>query len=162
MAVEIIGIDHIYLAVSDFKRSEKFYDALMEPLGFKKGTAAIAGDPHCHYYNRELAISIRPAHAGTPAHNPYAPGLHHLCLRVASNAAVDEAARVLDKLGIATDGPRLCPEYAPDYYAVFFNDPDGIRLEIMNFIERRKQVRSKWDELVDFVNPLDRLKTRGG
>jgi glyoxylase I family protein len=162
VAVDIIGIDHIYLAVSDFKRSEKFYDSLMEPLGFKKGTAAIAGEPHCHYYNREFAISIRPAHAGTPAHNPYAPGLHHLCLRAASNAAVDEAARVLDRLGIAIDGPRLCPEYAPDYYAVFFNDPDGIRLEIMNFIERRKQVRSKWNELVDFVNPFDKLKSRGG
>ena len=162
MAVEIIGIDHIYLAVSDFKRSEKFYDSLMEPLGFKKGTSPISGEPHCHYYNREFAVSIRPAHAGTPAHNPYAPGLHHLCLRAASNAAVDEAARVLDQLGIAIDGPRLCPEYAPDYYAVFFNDPDGIRLEIMNFIERRKQVRSKWDELKDFVNPLDKLKARGG
>jgi catechol 2,3-dioxygenase-like lactoylglutathione lyase family enzyme len=162
VAVDIIGIDHIYVAVSDFKRSEKFYDSLMEPLGFKKGTAAIAGEPHCHYYNREFAISIRPAHAGTPPHNPYAPGLHHLCLRVASNAAVDEAARVLDKLGIAIDGPRLCPEYAPDYYAVFFNDPDGIRLEIVNFIERRKQVRSKWNELADFVNPFDKLKSRGG
>jgi catechol 2,3-dioxygenase-like lactoylglutathione lyase family enzyme len=78
---ELLGVDHIYLAVSDFSRAEKFYDRVMEALGFKKSTAPIAGEPHCHYYNREFQISIRPAHSSA-RFNSYAPGLHHLCLRV--------------------------------------------------------------------------------
>jgi glyoxylase I family protein len=160
MSFEVIGVDHIYLAVSDFRRSETFYDSLMKPLGFKKGTGKVAGEPHCHYYNREFAISIRPARPQTPAHNPYAPGLHHLCLRVTDNASVDEAARILRSLGISFEGPRLCPEYDADYYALFFTDPDGMRLEIMNHIERRKTVRARWDRLVNFENPLDKLKER--
>ena len=147
VTLEIIGVDHIYLTVSDLKQSEAFYDSLMRVFGFKKGTAPIGGEPHCHYYNRELAISIRPAHAGTATHDPYAPGLHHICFRVADNASVDAAATILDSLSIAKEGPRLWPAYAPDYYAVFFHDRDGIRLEVMNFREGRKQIRANWDTL---------------
>jgi glyoxylase I family protein len=158
MSVDLIGIDHIYLTVSDFPRSERFYDAVMEALGFRKGTKAIAGEPHCHYCNRDFQVTIRPAHETGRAHDPYAPGLHHLCFRAAGNAAVDDAARVLESLGVAIDGPRLCPEYGPDYYAVFFSDPDGIRLEIMNHTARRKMIRERWDELEGFVNPLDKLR----
>lgn len=160
MAVETIGIDHVYLSVSDFRRSEAFYDAVMEPMGFKKGTFPIAGEPHCHYYNRDFQISIRPARPGRRPHDPYAGGLHHLCLRVADAAAVDAAARELSSLGIALDGPRLCPEYGADYYAVFFEDPDGIRLELMNYTKRRKTIRRVWARLVEFVDPLDKLKAR--
>ena len=61
---------------------------------------------------------------------------------------------------IKVEGPRLWPEYSPDYYAVFFNDPDGIRLEVMNYLKRRKLVRKVWNELEGFANPLDRLMRR--
>ncbi|MGO9603387.1 MAG: hypothetical protein ACLQAT_08305 [Candidatus Binataceae bacterium] len=66
-------------------------------------------------------------------------------------------ARRLRGLGIAVEGPRLWPEYAPDYYAIFFSDPDEIRFEIMNYRKGRKTVRKLWSELQGFVNPLDRL-----
>lgn len=154
---EILGVDHIYLSVADFERSRAFYDRLMKTLGFKKGTHAIGGAPHCHYYNRNLQISIRPARAGAAQHDSYSPGLHHLCVRVAGNAAVDEMARRLRKLGIAVEGPRQWPEYLPDYYAVFFSEPDGIRFEIVNHLKRRKMVRKLWNELEGFINPVDRL-----
>ena len=153
---EILGIDHIYLAVSDFSRAEKFYDRVMEALCFKKSTTPIAGEAHCHYYNREFQISIRPAHSSA-RFNSYAPGLHHLCLRVSDLAAVDAVAGRLRALGVAVDGPRACPEYAPDYYAVFFQDPDGIRLEVMNHFQRRQTMRARWNELEGFVDPLRRL-----
>jgi glyoxylase I family protein len=158
-ALELIGIDHIYLAVSDLARSEAFYDRVMRALGFKKGTAAIGNEPHCHYYNRSFAISIRPARRVSP-HDPYAPGLHHLCMRAPDEAAVDAAARALRRLGLAIDGPRRRPEYAPDYYAVFFEDPDGIQLEVMNHIARRRLMHRRFDDLIGFVNPLDRLLAR--
>ena len=159
-SAEIIGVDHVYLAVSDLERAEKFYDRVMKALEFKKGTGAIGGARHCHYYNRAFAISIRPAHRFAGAHDPYSPGLHHFCMRSRNRAAVDEFARRVRRLGVEVDGPRLWPEYAPDYYAFFFNDPDGIRLEVMNHIARRKQMRRLWEQLEGFVNPLDRLLRR--
>jgi catechol 2,3-dioxygenase-like lactoylglutathione lyase family enzyme len=159
-AAELIGVDHVYLTVSDFASSCRFYDRLMRALGFKKGTAAIRGEPHCHYYNRSFQVSIRPAHHPAVKHDSYAPGLHHLSLRVADRAGVDQVARKLRALRIKVEGPRLWPEYSPDYYAVFFNDPDGIRLEVMNYLERRKLVPRVWNELEGFTNPLDRMMRR--
>jgi glyoxylase I family protein len=156
-APELLGLDHIYLAVSNFQRSRRFYDRLMKALGFKKGMAPIGGTPHCHYYNRNLQISIRPARRSSRRHDSYTPGLHHLCLRVANSAAVDEIARKLRALKIPIEGPRLWPEYAPDYYALFFEDPDGIRFEVMNYRKGKKLVKKLWSELEGFVNPMDRL-----
>ncbi len=156
-APELIGIAHVYLTVSDLERSERWYDRVMRTMGFKKVTGPIAGDPHCHYYNREFQVTIRPARRAGVRHDSYAPGLHHLCFRARDAAAVDIAARALRALGVAIDGPRLWPEYAPDYYALFFEDPDGMRLEVMNHIARRKLIRRRWRELQGFVDPLDRL-----
>jgi len=159
-APELLGLDHVYLTVSNFERSRNFYDQLMKALGFKKGNAPIGGAPHCHYYNRNLQISIRPARPASRRHDSYAPGLHHLCLRAANNAAVDQIARKLRALKIAIEGPRLWPEYAPDYYALFFEDPDGIRFEVMNHRKGKKLIRKLWTELEGFVNPLDRLRRK--
>jgi catechol 2,3-dioxygenase-like lactoylglutathione lyase family enzyme len=147
MPVEVIGIDHIYLAVSDFARAEAFYDRVMiEVLGFRKGTTPIAGEPHRHYFNRHYGFSIRPARAGAPAHDPYAPGLHHFCFRVEDEAAVRRAASELQVRGIDASEPCYYPEYAPDYFATFFADPDGIRLEVANFREQRRHRMHHWDE----------------
>ena len=139
MPVKVLGIDHIYLAVRDLARSARFYDGVMAALGYQRVDSTIAGDPHVHYYNRQFGFSLRPARAGTPAHDPYAPGLHHFCFRVLDAAAVDQAAAELRALGVSVSEPRLYPEYAPDYYATFFDDPDGIRLEITNFREQRRK-----------------------
>jgi len=153
MAVQVGGIDHLYVAVSDLPRSIAFYDPVMRLLGFRKGTKAIAGEPHVHYFTPEVQYSLRPA--WTPvAHDPYAPGLHHLCFRVSTNAEVDEAARELRTLGIAATEPALYPEYAPDYYATFFSDPDGLRLEIVAMRATRRLIRDHWAELTEFEDPL--------
>jgi catechol 2,3-dioxygenase-like lactoylglutathione lyase family enzyme len=90
---------------------------------------------------------LRPARAGTPEHNPYAPGLHHLCLRVESAAEIDALAESLRALGIETSSPRLYPEYAPDYCAIFLQDPDGMRLEITNYRAERRERFEHWDQL---------------
>lgn len=151
--LEVVAVDHVYVAVSDMTRAEAFYDPVMEMLGFKKGTKPIAGEPHVHYFNRITQYTIRPARDGEAA-EPYRVGaLHHLCFRVADNAAVDEAWRRLDALGVPATAPRLY-EYRDDYYATFFADPDGIRLEIVAEGELRRMVRERWDELAGFVDPI--------
>jgi glyoxylase I family protein len=78
-------------------------------------------------------------------HDPYALGLHHLCFRVVDEVTVDRAARELREVGVEATEPHYYPEYAPGYYATFFEDPDGIRLEVMNFREIRRKVRYDWE-----------------
>ena len=61
MTLEVLGIDHIYIAVSDLAQSTAFYDGVMKLLGFRKGTDPIGGQPHVHYFNRALQYTLRPA-----------------------------------------------------------------------------------------------------
>lgn len=141
---EVIGIDHIYLSVSDLARSERFYDqVLLQALGFRKSSFSLGDEPHIHYFNRLFGFVLRPARAGTP-HNPYSPGLQHFCLRVDSAAEVQQVAEQLCSAGIAATPARLYPEYAEDYTATFFSDPDGIRLEVTNYRQERRERHDHW------------------
>lgn len=153
------GIDHIYLAVTDFTRSETFYDRIMEALGLHKGDKPIAGEPHAHYIAPTFQLSLRPARSES-AHDPYAPGLHHLCFQAADRAGVDACHAQLNGLGVAASAPRLYPDYNPEYYATFFEDPDGIRLEVVARTTYRQEVAARWDEFDQFLNPLAALKAR--
>ena len=141
---EVIGIDHIYVTVSDLARSERFYDqVLLAALEFRKSSFTLAGDPHIQYFNRHFGIVLRPARAAN-AHDPYSPGLHHLCLRVESATEVQAVAEQLRSQGIAASEARRYPEYAEDYSATFFSDPDGIRLEVTNYRQERRERHDHW------------------
>lgn len=146
MAMEIIGLDHIYITVSNFKRSEAFYDLIMQRFGFRKGSKPIAGEPHAHYFNQHLQYSIRPAKGTFSAHNPYSPGIHHICFQVPDRQSVDEAFTALQSLAIEASSPQEYPEYNDDYYALFFTDPDGIRLEVVARSRHRQEVAERWGE----------------
>jgi glyoxylase I family protein len=142
---EVIGIDHIYIAVSDLDNSERFYDLVMvDVLSFKKNRFAIGGDPHIQYFNRHFGFVLRPARSSVE-HDSYAPGLHHLCLRVNSIDDVETAAQRLQSSGIRATPAQLYPDYAPDYAATFFEDPDGLRLEITNYRAERRERHDHWD-----------------
>ena len=144
---EVIGIDHIYISVSNLERSQAFYDkVLVGALKFRKNTFALAGDPHVQYYNRHFGYVLRPAHVAA-LHEPYAPGLHHLCLRVESIADVHAVVRQLRSAGIDASEAKVYAEYAPDYIATFFDDPDGVRLEITNYRHERRERHDHWDRL---------------
>ena len=141
---DVIGIDHIYIAVSDLSASERFYDrVMMEVLGFRKNTFTISGDPHVQYFNRHFGFVLRPARIAA-RHATYSPGLHHFCLRVSSAADVRAAAERLRAIGVDATEARSYPEYASDYVATFFEDPDGIRLEVTNYREERRRRHDEW------------------
>ncbi len=140
---EIIGIDHIYIAVSDMALAERFYDSVMSILGFRKNTFAINGDPHIQYFNRHFGYVLRPAKS-KGKHDGGLPGLHHLCLRVDSIDDVKEIAGKLQAAGITSSEATHYPEYAPDYWATFFTDPDGTRLEITNYRQERRDRHDSW------------------
>ncbi len=144
---DVIGIDHVYIAVTDLLVSERFYDkVLVGILGFRKQTFELNGDPHIQYFNRHFGYVIRPAGSGVPA--PVgAPGLHHLCFRVESIAEVQEVSRQLLGVGINASEATPFPEYAPDYWATFFADPDGVELEVTNYRQERRDRNEHWETL---------------
>jgi glyoxylase I family protein len=137
---KIIGIDHIFITVSNIVQAEVFYDMLLRDLlQFQKSSFSLAGDPHIQYHNRHFGYVLRLARE-QQTHNPYSPGLHHFCFRVESIEEVQELAQQLQALGIAATPAQCYPDYAPDYWATFFTDPDGIRLEVTNYrVERRER-----------------------
>lgn len=143
---DIIGIDHIFITVSDMERSERFYDDVMGILGFRKNRFTINDEKHIQYYNRHFGYVLRPARSAN-SHDRYAPGLHHICLRVEHDKDVMAAARKLKEAMIPVSEPKLYPEYAPDYFAVFLSDPDNIQIEITNYRLERRQRHDNWDDI---------------
>ncbi len=144
MNIEVIGIDHIYIAVSNMSISEAYYDKVMPILGFRKNQFVNESEPHLQYYNRHFGFVLRPAQGGPSFAGTLTPGLHHLCFRVEGIAELASVADQFRAAGIACPDPEHFPEYAPDYHAIFFNDPDGIRLELTNYREERRRRYAEW------------------
>lgn len=141
---EIIGIDHVFITVSDLERSELFYDqVLLNTLGFRKSKFSLGNEPHIQYFNRHFGYVLRPSRA-LAGHDSYAPGLHHFCFRVDSVADVLEVANRLREQAIEASEAKLYAEYAPDYWATFFTDPDGVRLEVTNYRQERRDRHDQW------------------
>ncbi len=130
--VTIHGIDHIYLSVGEVEKSLAFYDRLMPFLGLAKLSrrmkVAVAA-----YESRavRLTVYLTAAKGGPTPVDRYAPGLHHLSFEVGSRAEVDIVHDELLAMGAAIlDPPADYPHYRETFYAVFFTDPDGIKLEV--------------------------------
>jgi catechol 2,3-dioxygenase-like lactoylglutathione lyase family enzyme len=130
------GVHHVDLVVSDLAVSLAFYGAILGPLGWHGVSHATGerGETIHYHYGPGSSIGLRQApgpRSGLPL-DRYRVGLHHLCLEVESRQALDETAARLRSLGATiTDGPREFPEYRPGYHALFFLDPDGIKLELV-------------------------------
>jgi catechol 2,3-dioxygenase-like lactoylglutathione lyase family enzyme len=125
-------LHHIDLSVSDVAAARPVYDIFLRHAGFTpKGHGADwagwdLGD------NRYPCVTLNQAKGRNAArkHDRHAPGLHHLALRAKSRADVDALHAKLVKAGVnVLDAPAAYPEYGRGYYAVFFADPDGIKLE---------------------------------
>lgn len=124
------AINHIDLTVADLERSRKFYEPIMRHLGFRSS----ADSPLELVFEAKvgrLSIALHPARDASrdKTHDRYAPGLHHLAFDAASRAEVDGLYQLLKEIGAEIlDPPAVY--YPPDYYATFFRDPDGIKLEL--------------------------------
>ncbi|MGI8841147.1 MAG: VOC family protein [Caulobacteraceae bacterium] len=127
--MEINGVAHVFLTAGDFDRARAFYRQLLPFLGLKPVMDA-AGTYYC--VGGRTGFGIRAAsreHAGERFEQSR-PGLHHVCFRVREREEVDEAHAFLVSIGAAIVHPPKDDEWAPGYYSVLFEDPDGIRLEI--------------------------------
>jgi len=141
--VRVVGIDHIVIRVGDYGRSKAFYGKLFDFLGFKvldEYPDAIG------WTNGKTRFWIGPADAqGRKRKYRIGDiGLHHYAFELPSRKDVDALQAFLKKLGAEIVDPA--DEYYDDYYAVFFLDPDGIKLEGMKWGERRAREQDKMRE----------------
>ena len=143
MPVEVMGIDHVFIPVRDLDAAEAFYDKVMPVLGFRKGAVSDRVSPRLRYDNRQLSYWVVLRDEAEAGHGTGSPS--HLCFRVVDAQAVDRACRELQATGIEATEPRAYTQYSADYYATFFSDPDGLRLEVMNFNARRMRRMFDWD-----------------
>jgi catechol 2,3-dioxygenase-like lactoylglutathione lyase family enzyme len=118
--------DHVDLRVSNLAKTRRLYDALLPAMGFSR----IAADDEtvCYYQPAEdrsipfFGLDLDPDHE---------PNGTRLALRASSRAEVDRLAGIAKDAGAAAfEPPHVCEEYTPFYYATFFEDADGNKLEI--------------------------------
>ncbi len=129
--IEVLGDEHIDVTVNDLARSTAFYDKVMPALGFKR--LPDNDRNNIRWANAHLSFAIRPSATGADF-DRYRVGLHHLAFRAKSRHAIDEFHRFLVRENLPIlDAPAEYPIYGPNYYAVFFADPDGMKLELVHF-----------------------------
>lgn len=124
---------HIDLTVSDLAVSTPFYDMLLGFLGYRcVRREEIGSDWDLTTPWGVNSLGIVKAHRER-GHDRYTAGLHHLAWRASDRADVDSLYELLKVHGATIlDAPALYPRYTPDYYAVFFADPDGLKLEYVH------------------------------
>lgn len=131
----VVGIDHISIRVSDYQKSKAFYAKLFGFLGFEisdeyPGTIG--------WTNGRTRYWIAGAE-GRKSYNIGDVGLHHYAFELRNRRDVDQLQAWLEKEKVRIVDPA--DEYYEDYYAVFFLDPDDIKLEGMKYGELRAKRR---------------------
>lgn len=119
--------DHIDLRVADVARSKPFYDALLRPYGFRGKAQPDGTQLYYRLENRQVREII--VLNGEPDHRPNATRLAFFAATHADVDRISESARCAGAR--AFEAPAACPEISETYYASFFEDPDGNRLEVV-------------------------------
>jgi catechol 2,3-dioxygenase-like lactoylglutathione lyase family enzyme len=125
---KVTGVDHLSISVSNFKKSRTFYGGVLKFLGFKvldEYPGAMGwtnGKTRLWISQAEGAGKKRKHHIGDV-------GFHHYAFRLSHKKDVDELQAYLEKTKADIVDPA--GEYYEKYYGVYFNDPDGMKLEGM-------------------------------
>ncbi len=126
-------INHLALTVSNVEKAEPFYNAILEFMGYQQ---VEKNNEFIMWWSKDAgAILISAANPDSPnkIHDRYSPGLHHLAFNADSREQVDNLYKLILEIGaIVIDPPAEYNQYAPGYYAVFFADPDSMKLELVH------------------------------
>lgn len=118
--------DHIDLRVRDREVAQKFYVKLLPALGF---TADKSGEEWGQFEAEKP--QAKNEFLGFTADRQHSPNGTRIAFWAESREEVDKIAQVARDAGARNiEGPEVCEEYSPGYYAVFFEDPDGNKLEV--------------------------------
>ena len=128
------GVHHVDLVVSSIERSLPFYTQLLLPLGFHTVAEVEGerGETIWYIGGPGTAVGLREARSESEPYDRYQVGLHHLAFEADSRAQVDERAEWVRGQGVEIESEPQEYTYIPGYYAVFFYDPDGLKLEIVH------------------------------
>ena len=122
--------------MSSLERSLPFYRGLLEPLGWTElgDVGGERGETIWYLGGRGTSVGLRErqSDAHPVPYNRYGVGVHHVCFEVESRAVVDERAEWLEAQGAHIESGPQEYGYMPGYYAVFFYDPDGLKLELVH------------------------------
>jgi catechol 2,3-dioxygenase-like lactoylglutathione lyase family enzyme len=117
--------DHIDLRVKNRQAAQRFYEKILPTIGFRVDKS---GD-QWGLFEAEGEIAVE--FFGFTEEADHRPNGNRIAFWAPSRDAVDKAAEVIREAGAKNiEGPELCLEYSPGYYAVFFEDPDGNKLEV--------------------------------
>ena len=131
--IEVNGVAHVFLTVGDLGRAMPFYERLLNFMGLRTVMKAEGAMLYCVGGRTAVGIQqVDDAHRGDRFVQARV-GLHHLCLRARTRDDVDAVHAELVAMGAAIVHPPEDGPWAPGYYSVLFEDPDGIRLEV-NFV----------------------------
>lgn len=126
----VVGVDHLVIRVSDYARSKAFYGRLFDFLGFEISDEY---EDAIGWTNGNTRFWIGPVDAQGRKHKHRTGdvGFHHYAFELRSRADVDDLQKFLEKEDVEI--VDRADEYYEDYYAVFFLDPDGLKLEGMKY-----------------------------
>jgi catechol 2,3-dioxygenase-like lactoylglutathione lyase family enzyme len=135
----VVGIDHLVLSVGNFDRSKAFYDKVLGFLGFKlkHDYADMAG-----WSNGKTLfwIAASDAQGQKRKYRKGDVGFHHYAFELARRKDVDALGAFLEQNGMTILDPPG-EYYGRNYYAVYFADPDGMKLEAMIWAPPEKKKR---------------------
>lgn len=117
-------LDHVSIGAGDIARAKKFYDAALQPLGYR---CLSEGADSLGYGQDAITWWIGASERPVPAHA--ASGLHFCFTAPTRDSVKAFHAAALRNGGRDNGKPGLRKDYGPDYYAAFVVDPDGYRLE---------------------------------
>ena len=133
-------INHLALAASDLDRSANFYDKVLGLMGYARvevpeTTRQAMKTPLLAWASHNGSITLRPAKgaAATKTYDRDAPGLNHLAFNAENRADVDQMHELLVAMKARVLDPPAEYPYFPGYYAVYFCDPDGIKIEFVHW-----------------------------
>lgn len=127
--IDVNGAAHVILTVSQFDKAREFYCELLPFLGLTK---VYDGNNFVYHVGGRTAIGIQRC-AEEYENERFVQnrvGLHHVCLRARERADIDKVTEKLRQMGAHIDRGPVEGDWAPGYYYVVFEDPDGIRLEV--------------------------------
>ena len=130
------AMNHLALVVTDLAAATAFYDPILAFLGYSRvpvpeATQTLMKTALIAYASPHGAITIRPATPEFEAMKFHrgSAGLNHFAFNAASREDVDAMYSKLKEMGATVLDPPAEYAYFPEYYAVYFTDPDGIKFE---------------------------------
>jgi catechol 2,3-dioxygenase-like lactoylglutathione lyase family enzyme len=124
-------LHHVEIYVSDLKRSNEFWGWFLGRLGYEKVAEWLEGVSYELGDTYLVFVQAEKKHLDVPYHRCRV-GLNHLAFHARSRRHVDEMTEELKRRGARVlYGDRHPYAGGPDYYAVFFEDPDRVKVELV-------------------------------